>query len=406
MLLRLFPVILCVTAAAQTHLTLRDAVTTAIKDHPLLQAGTERIGAAEGLRRQAGFMPNPRLILQSENARPYGNPAFVYWRDADNFAYLQQTFETAGKRDRRVDLAGAHVRRAELERELLERQIAGRVKQAYWYAVGARRAEELLTEDLKNFQRIIEYHEVRVKEGAMAEADLIRVRLERERLLITLNSTKLEAERARIHLYREMGQTQFPAVQLVDGLEPLADPAGSAADTAQALERRPELRLARQFVEVSRNSLRLQQVSGKPNVDVLFGYKRTSGFDTMLGGVQVDLPFHNRNQGNIAAATSELKAAESSLAATEALVKAEIEAAQRDYELRRRQVSDSFNSLRSQADESARIADAAYREGGTDLLRFLDAQRIRIETQLLYFRALTDYQQSVVALDIALGVTP
>jgi len=405
MFLRFFPALMAVTAAAQSNLSLRDAVSAAMKDHPLLQAGKDRIEAAEGLRRQAGFMPNPRLILQSENARPYGNPAFVYWRDMDNFAYLQQTFETAGKRDRRVDLAAANVRRVELERELLERQIASRVKQAYWYAVGARRAEELLTEDVRNFQRIVEYHEVRVKEGAMAEADLIRVRIERERLLIALNGTALEAERARIHLFREMGQTQFPNVQFSDTLEP-PNAAANPPDVSQALERRPELRLARQSVEVSRNNLRLQQVGAKPNVDVLFGYKRTTGFDTMLGGVQVDLPFHNRNQGNIAAATAELKASESSLAAAEALVKAEVEAAQKDYQLRWRQVSESFNTLRSQADEAARIADAAYREGGTDLLRFLNAQRIRIETQLLYFKALADYQQSVVNLETALGVAP
>jgi cobalt-zinc-cadmium efflux system outer membrane protein len=406
MIFRLVPAMIAVTAAAQTNLTLRDAVTTAMRDHPLLAAGRDRISVAEGLRRQAGFMPNPRLILQSENTRTYGNPSFVYWRDADNFAYLQQTFETAGKRDRRVDLASANVRRAELERELLERQIAGRVKQAYWYAVGARRAEQVLTEDLKNFQRIIEYHEIRVKEGAMAEADLIRVRLERERLLISLSSATLEAERARIHLYREMGQTQFPEVQFTEALEPVADPSGNPADVSQALEKRPEVRLARQLVEVARSSSGLQQAVSKPNVDVLFGYKRTTGFNTMLGGVQVDLPFHNRNQGNIAAAAADLKASESSLAATEALVKAEIQAAQRDYELRKRQVTESFITMRAQADEAARIADAAYREGGTDLLRLLDAQRVRIETQLLYFRALSEYHQSVVALDAALGVAP
>jgi cobalt-zinc-cadmium efflux system outer membrane protein len=405
MLFRLVLALIAVTAAAQTNLTLRDAVTTAIRDHPLLTAGRERITVAEGLRRQAGLMLNPRLVLQSENTRTYGNPSFVYWRDADNFAYLQQTFETAGKRDRRVDLASANVRRAELERELLERQIASRVKQAYWYAVGARRAE-VLADDVKNFQRIVEYHEIRVKEGAMAEADLIRVRLERERLLITLSSATLEAERARIHLYREMGQTQFPAVQFAEVLEPVADPAGNPSEVSQALEKRPEVRLARQLVEVSRSSSGLQLAGSKPNVDVLFGYKRTTGFNTMLGGVQVDLPFHNRNQGNIAAAAADLKAAQSSLAATEALVKAEIQAAQRDYELRRRQVTESFTTLRTQADEAARIADAAYREGGTDLLRLLDAQRLRIETQLLYFRALAEYQQSVVALDAALGVAP
>jgi len=126
----------------------------------------------------------------------------------------------------------------------------------------------------------------------------------------------------------------------------------------------------------------------------------------MVGGFQMDLPFRNRNQGNIAAAASDIRAAEASLAATEALVRAEVNAAQREVEIRRRQIGDSIRTMRQQADETARIAEAAYREGGTDLLRLLDAQRLRIEMQLFYYRALADYRQSIVALETALGVMP
>ncbi|MBI3682855.1 MAG: TolC family protein [Acidobacteria bacterium] len=398
----LFAACFAVTAAAQTNLTLKQAVDSALKSHPLLEAGAERIQVAEGFRRQAGLMPNPRLVLQNENTRPYS--PFVFSRDTDSFSYLHQTFETAGKRDRRVDVAAAGVRRAQLERELLERQIAGRVKLTYWLAAGAHRAVQLLAESVSTFQRIIEYHEIRVKEGAIAEADLLRVRLEGERIAIALSQATLEAERARIHLFREMGQSQFTAVSFADALDPA--PEAPAAELQQAVEQRTEMRLARHLIEQARSNLRLQQAVARPNVDVLFGYKRATGFDTMLGGVQMDLPFSNRNQGNIAAATSEIRVAESTLAATEALVRAEASAAQREVELRRRQVGESLKTMLQQADETARIADAAYREGGTDLLRLLDAQRLRLEMQLLYSRALADYRQSLVALETALGIAP
>lgn len=360
---------------------------------------------AEGLRRQAGLTFNPRLVLQSENTRPYGNPSFVYPRDTDNFAYLSQTFETGGKRDRRVELASASLRRTELERDLTARQIAGRVKFAYWAAVGARQAEHLLRENLGNFQKIIEYHEIRVKEGAMAEVDLIRVRLEGERLEIALTQAMLEAERTRVHLLREMGRREFGMVDYAEPLD-LSQVPEIAASIDEALGRRLEMRLAKQIVEGARSNLRLQQTVAKPNVDVLFGYKRTIGLDTMLGGVQFDLPFLNRNQGNIAAGQAEIRAAESSLAATDALIRAEVSAAQREYEIRRRQVGDSMRTMREKADEAARIAEAAYREGGTDLLRLLDAQRLRIETQLLYYQALAGFRQSAAALETALGMEP
>ncbi|MBL8176077.1 MAG: TolC family protein [Bryobacterales bacterium] len=385
-------------------MSLQDAVGAALKEHPALQASTDRVAVTEALRRQAALAPNPKLILQSENTRPYLNSSFVYWRDTDNFAYLQQTLETAGKRERRVDLAAANIRRAELERELLRAQITGRVKLAYWAAVGAARIATLLREDRANFQNIIEYHEIRVREGAVAEADLIRVRLEGERLSIALNAAELEAERTRIHLFREMGRTEFPAATFSDMLEPLPD--APAADVEQALERRAEVKLAMQMVETGRTNLRLQQVMAKPNVDVLFGYKRATGYDSLIGGVQVDLPFQNKNQGNISAAESEIRVAESALAATKALVKAEIAAAAREVGLRRRQLGESFQAMRKQAEDTARIAEAAYREGGADLLRLLDAQRVRIETQLFYQRALAEYRQSAVNLETALGVAP
>lgn len=395
---------LSVTLSAQTNLSLREAVSTALKEHPLLEAGRERIAVSEGFRRQAGLMPNPRLVLQSENTRFTGSPSFSYAGDADTYAYLTQMFETAGKRASRVSLAAEGVRRATLERELTERQIAFRVQQAYWLAAGAHEARLLLEENVKNFQRIVEYHEARVKEGAMAEADLLRVRLEGERLAVDLNNATLDAERARIQLYREMGQTSFPAVRFTDPLEPVPEP--PAVDLEQANNRRVEMRLARQLVDQARSNLRLQQSTARPNVEMLFGYKRTSGYDTMVGGFQMDLPFRNRNQGNIAAAMSDIRAAEASLAATEALVRAEVSAAQREVEIRGRQIGDPIKTMRRQADETARIAEAAYREGGTDLLRLLDAQRLRIEIQLFYYRALADYRQSLAALENALGVMP
>lgn len=387
--------------AAGQNLSLQDAVAQALESNPTIQASNERVATAQGLQRQAGLMLNPKLILQTENTRP--SSPFVFARDTDNFAYLQQTFETGGKREKRTDAASTAVRRAELEREVVRRHLIVRVKSAYWQALGTKTAERLLAEDIQSFRRIIEYHENRVKEGAMAEVDLIRVRLEGERLEIAYNNAELDAERARINLFREMGKTQFPEVSLTEQLELLPD--RPTASIEQVMQERPEIRLARQIVDQAKASLNLQHANAKPNVDVLFGYKRATGSDSMIGGVQVDLPFSNRNQGNIAAATAEIRFAESTLAATEALVRAEVAAAERDYTIRRRQVGDFLQGMRGKADESARIAEAAYREGGADLLRLLDAQRLRIETQLMYFRALTEFRQSSAALEAALGIS-
>jgi outer membrane protein, heavy metal efflux system len=130
------------------------------------------------------------------------------------------------------------------------------------------------------------------------------------------------------------------------------------------------------------------------------------GWNTMMGSVQMPLPFFNRNQGNVASAVAEIRAAEADTAAVRALVLAELRSAAAEAQNRRRQLTDFFPGVLQQANESSRISQAAYREGGSDLLRLLDTERVRIEAQVMYYRTLAEYRQSLANLDAALGVAP
>jgi outer membrane protein TolC len=66
----------------------------------------------------------------------------------------------------------------------------------------------------------------------------------------------------------------------------------------------------------------------------------------------------------------------------------------------------TLRPMRGRADEVYQIADAAYRETGSDLLRLLDAERTKIETDVMYNRTLSDLQQSAVAVETAQGSLP
>lgn len=390
--------------SAQERLTLADAVVQALRNHPQMLAAAARVEAAQGLRVQAGLGPNPRLILQSENTPFYGEPSFSYSRNADSYAFLAQTLETGQKRQRRVELSTENVLRSELEQQLLRQQIVSRVGIAYWAAAGAERILGLFEQEATSFERLVQFHRDRVREGAAPEVDLLRIEVERDRLLSSARTAALDAERTRIALYREMGKTDFPAVEFAD------DPGQSHPVAALGLDRvlsqRVEMKLAREGVEQARANLRLQEANAAPDRDVQFGYKRTFGFNTLYAAVQIPLPVRNRNQGQIETAASEIKAAESSTAATEALVRAELETASKDYEARQKLLEETLRPMRERADEVYRIVDAAYRETGSDILRLLDAERIKIETDVMFTRALSELQQSAVALQAAQGSLP
>jgi cobalt-zinc-cadmium efflux system outer membrane protein len=288
--------------------------------------------------------------------------------------------------------------------ELNRRHIASRVSLAYWAAAGAARVEDLLRKEAEGFDRLVQYHRDRVREGAAPEVDLLRIEVERDRLASAARTAEQDAERARIALFREMGRTEFPAVEFVDPLEQ-PHPVPVVA-LNQVLEQRPEMRLAREEINQARANLRLQKSSAKPDPDVHLGYKRTGGFDTVYAAVQIPLPVWNRNQGQVEAAAEEVKAAESSVAATEALVRAELESAQKEHESRQKLLDETLRPMRERAGEVYRIVEAAYRETGTDILRLLDAERTRIETDVMFTRTLSELQQSAVALETAQGSLP
>jgi outer membrane protein TolC len=198
-----------------------------------------------------------------------------------------------------------------------------------------------------------------------------------------------------------MGLTQFAPVRLADRLTDVRDV--PAPDIASVLSLRPETALSRQALVQAQSHLRLQRVAWIPDPEAFFGYKRATGFNTFVGGVNISLPLLNRNQGLISSAQAEIRLAESQQRATEAQIRAEVEAAWNTYVSRRTLLTETLAPMRERAEEISRIALAAYREGGIDLLRLLDAERARLEAMTAYYQALADYQTSVTHVQIVTG---
>jgi cobalt-zinc-cadmium efflux system outer membrane protein len=390
---------------AQVRLSQEEAVSTALQSRASLKAEAERISAAEGLKKQAGLRPNPEFQFQNENLRP----GQTYGRDVDTLALINQPLDILGKRKQRVAFAGQGVARTQAEYQLARWQVAQRVKLAYWSARGSQEIRDVLKTTIDNFQKIIDYHSAQLSAGAIAEQDLLRVRLEGERLKISADLAAIEANRARIELLKEMGQTDFAEVVLT---EPLAlDSPVAPVGVEQALAQRVEIKVAQAALEQSRANVRLQDISARPDLNVTYGYKRTQLPDTMTGvntaivSLRVTLPTSDKNQGNRIAAEAEVRRQQQLLAATEAEIRADYFSALQDYESRRAEFLNALEPFRVHAASISEIAAAAYAEGGTDLLRLLDAERARLDAELAWARGMVEYRQSIVRLEAAEGVS-
>jgi len=388
---------------AQVSLTPDQAVKEALLNHNVLAAASAKVSAAEGARLQAGLKPNPRLFLQTENTRFYGTPGFRYWHETDNFAYLSQVIESGGKRKRRIEAAGENIVGNELTLEALRTQVASRVLSAYWAAVGADRLAQSFKEGLGNLERAVEFHRVRVQEGALPEADLIRIELEHRQVSISYQNALQDARRLKFQLFREMGVQEQLNTTLTARLDEI--PVSPPQDASE-IDRRPDVRLSSQAIRQANSLTNLQRANAVPDPEVLFGYKRSTGFNTLIAGVQINLPFRNRNQGAIAAAVAEEAAAAASLRAVKQSAATEISSLRSEFQQKKDLVEQMLPELRQQAAETSRIAQAVYREGASDILRLLDAERTRLQAEALYIRSLLEYHQADISLRTALGLIP
>ena len=394
--------------AQPRRLRLSDAVELARLRHPLIVAAKQRVAIAEAERVESGLKPNPVLTLSGENF-PLGQTqkGFDFGSGTDWFAVYTQTFETGGKRNLRVALAEHNLEAAQGEVSAVERRVVFEVKAAYQRVANARLRVELLRENHASLDQIAGLNEVRVKEGYIAEGDLIKARLEAQRAEFQLRKAGLEYERSRIELLRAMGASSFEESELSFEIadEPNFQPVSiNTTLLREAAMRLPQIQAAQSRVERAESLLRLEQARVRPDVTASIGYKRNGPDNALYAAVSAPLPFYNRNQAQIARAQAEVEAARADLQYARNTVLAELAAARRSVELNQKQVESLRAEFLSLADESRSVSLAAYREGAVDLLVLLDAQRVRSQAQELYFQALYDYQLAVHELERAAGI--
>ena len=392
-------------------LDLDQAVEIALSRHGGLDAARAAIEARAGSTRQAGLLPNPVFSLQTENWRFYGTPGFSASRNLDVFAWVGLPIETAGKRTRRVELAEADERIAEHKRQRVAWGIRQSVKKAYWEVLAAVSDVEMLARSRETLQRLENYHEVQVRQGAMAEVDLIKVRVEAGRAALAVSGAEMEVGRGKIALLEAMGipelNTDFEVRQ------PEARPVNLSWDAARAtrqtvetaLVHRPEILIGRAHVERARANVALQRSLARPDVTPYLGYKRNNAFHTLIGGFSISLPVRDKNTGRIEEALAEVRRRKADLRAVEARIGAEVAAALETVRRRQEILRSMETGMLDHARETSRIAQAAYQEGGVELLEVLDAQRAQNEISLFYARSALDYQLSWVDLETASGTS-
>ncbi|WP_297325663.1 TolC family protein [Nitrosomonas sp.] len=386
-------------------LTLRDAVDLAFRHNPELAAFAKEMRALEGITLQAGLLRNPELSVNVENIgniqKLSGDINSVHAVTQEVVQQLTtirigQLIELGGKRAARVNAALLGEELAAKDYETKRVEIIARVANVFTEVLAAQERIRLAEETRQVAQNVVNTVTKRVQGGKVPPIEETRVK-------VGLSTTRIELEQAqrdlvgarkRLALLWNSSSPQFG--KALGNLETLIVPPNFQMLEARVLDNPMALR-AMKNIEQRKALLQVEQTRRIPNLTINAGvvHHALLGGNTAIASVMVPLPLFDRNQGNIKDAYQRVDKAVDEQTALELRLKTELA---QSYETMSA-VWNEINILRDEvlpgAKSAFHVTSRGYELGKFGLLEMLDAQRILFQNQLLYVRALANYQRLV-----------
>ncbi len=399
--------------------TVDQLVARALQDNPELGAMRAEVEAAQGRLRQAGLRPNPMLEV--------GGQRNVTGSDSNINAGVTLPLDLNGRKEGRVAVAERELDMKRAQVVERERRLRADTRMKAAEVLAARRDLQVTDELLRVNQQGFDLVHQRAGRGAVPP-------LEERLLLVEVN--RLQASRRMLESRTQIATLQLktllgwaPEAPLVLDGDLMMAPVPAALDRVEAVRRalevRPDLSAAKIDVAMARAKILKEQAEGRWDASVNVGYQRQDfGFSGLSGvtasggtrpiqdifhyvgaGISITLPVRNRNQGNIAAATADARAAARRVDVTTLAIRQEVEAAFAQYEAARQALDIYDRGVRQVARENLDVVRRTQELGRTTLLDLVAEQRRYIDVEMGYTQSLQAVYGAAVEIERAVGRT-
>ena len=358
-------------------LTVGAAVAEAIAASPAVRAQRTRADGEQAAAPWAGRLPNPSINWLGEGLRT--NPPTLL--QPDHGVFVVQSLPLGGRLGAERRLAEAEAGSASRDVDRMSEAVAVETVNRFLAAARARQLVAVLETQREGLVELVRIQQRRVDEGVAPIGDLGRLQAELARVEVQAARQGLESRRAQVALCMLLARADcdgwtplLPDAAWLAGPDGVASLPADPAGTATVVDGRPHVQAALARQEAARFAKTLADASVWPSLDVTGGYKRTQFLDTGMVGLSISVPLFDRQRASRARATAAADAAafevdvarrDARLTITETLAQAAALARQVDAV-----------DLASPALTAQRAARSAFREGATDLVRLLDAERL------------------------------
>lgn len=354
-------------------LTLEQALAEAEARSPAIIAARARVEAAEARLRQAGVRLNPELSVQVESFGGTGQVSGI--RAAETTISVNQPLDLGGRRGARVAAARADLAAEQLRLAIARADLAQQVREQFAKAVSAGERFRIATQNDAVAREIARVTSILVREGREPPLRAIRARSAAAQAAAQLEAARAEEQAAR-NTFATLFGTTVPPREFRGGLLDLRP---HQINPEQSLDvRLAEAERLRTQAEVAQ-----QVAAGRLNPAVGLGVRHfnETGDVALVAGLSMTLPVFDRNRGNVAAARSEVRAAEANLANARAAARVKARNAITNVEAASARVAALERSAVPEAAEALRLTQLSYAEGRATLLELLDAQNAYRDAQ-------------------------
>ena len=250
-------------------------------------------------------------------AKLFPNPDFsfsngIHTNDAtqgpaykDQTFNISQLFTTAGKRNKNIKLAQIGVEQAKFQFFDLLRTLKFTLRNDFYSIYFQEQSAKVYNDEINSLQKTLTVFKEQYTKGNVAQKEVLRIQSQ----LYTL-----QAEYNNLQVSIDTVQSEFKLLVKAKPevyIQPLYDynldgkyiietiPYQRLLDSAYL--NRYDLRLAKVNVDYNNMNLQLQKATAVPDFSLSLSYDKYGGYGTnfLSGGIEFNLPFFNRNQGNI-----------------------------------------------------------------------------------------------------------
>ena len=281
-----------------------------LKNNLVLLAERFRIDASQAQVIQASLYDNPTVTLELSAYNTARQRVLDVGRQGQKIVSVQQLLYTAGKRNKRIALAGEVAQLTQYEFTDLLRSLRFELRSRFFDLYFQQQTLVRYEQQIATLQSTVTAFEQQYNRNNVSLRELLRLKA----LLFQLNNDRLE-----IRLQQTENQQTIQTLLSLEGpIIPLVEEAqlrqyqlpGVPADSLRerALRHRADLLASRSLSRQAELNYNLQKALAVPDVRVGGTYDQAGSYISNYVGLSVsmDLPLLNRNQGAIKAARSQI----------------------------------------------------------------------------------------------------